>query len=48
MLRERARAAGVPAGRVSVAAECTRCDDRFYSHRRGDAGRQVAVLGVRV
>ena len=38
-----ARAAGVRA--VSVSAACTRCDnDRFFSHRAGDAGRQLAVL----
>ena len=38
-----ARAAGV---RQLAASEfCTRCDnDRFYSHRAGDAGRQLGVL----
>ena len=30
---------------VSVSSDCTRCDnDRFFSHRAGDAGRQVAVI----
>ncbi|MBM3885959.1 MAG: laccase domain-containing protein, partial [Gemmatimonadetes bacterium] len=25
--------------------ECTRCDNQlFYSHRAGDAGRQIAVI----
>jgi polyphenol oxidase len=37
-----ARAAGVRD--ISVSALCTRCNnDRFYSHRAGDAGRQLAV-----
>ena len=31
--------------RISVSESCTRCDnDLFYSHRAGDAGRQVGVL----
>ncbi|MGH7720302.1 MAG: polyphenol oxidase family protein [Gemmatimonadaceae bacterium] len=43
VLADRARARGVL--RVTVSAECTRCDnDRFYSHRAGDAGRQLGVL----
>jgi YfiH family protein len=30
---------------VSVSELCTRCDnDRFYSHRAGDAGRQLGVI----
>jgi YfiH family protein len=30
---------------ISVSALCTRCDnDRFYSHRAGDAGRQLGVI----
>lgn len=30
---------------VSVSSDCTRCDnDRFFSHRAGDAGRQLAVI----
>lgn len=38
-----ARDAGVRA--VTSSARCTRCDNiRFYSHRAGDAGRQVAVV----
>lgn len=38
-----ARAAGVRD--VSISASCTRCDnDRFYSHRAGDLGRQIGVL----
>lgn len=38
-----ARAAGVRD--VSISASCTRCDnDRFFSHRAGDLGRQIGVL----
>lgn len=40
-------AAGVPAGQVSVSEHCTRCGDGFYSHRGGDGGRQMGVLGIR-
>ncbi len=30
---------------ISVSSFCTRCDnDRFYSHRAGDAGRQLGVI----
>jgi YfiH family protein len=33
------------ARQISISASCTRCNnDRFYSHRAGDAGRQLAVL----
>ena len=43
ILAAQAHAAGVR--NVSVSAWCTRCDnDRFYSHRAGDAGRQLAVV----
>jgi len=38
-----ARARGV--ADVSISPSCTRCDnDQFFSHRAGDAGRQVAVI----
>ena len=38
-----AREAGVR--RISLSPLCTRCDnDRFFSHRAGDAGRQLGVL----
>ncbi len=43
LLAEQAKEAGVT--KVSVSAYCTRCDnDRFYSHRSGDAGRQLSVV----
>ena len=33
---------------VTISPLCTRCDnDRFYSHRAGDAGRQLGVLATR-
>ena len=34
---------------ISVSASCTRCDnDRFFSHRAGDTGRQIAVIVGRI
>ncbi|MCC6319121.1 MAG: polyphenol oxidase family protein [Gemmatimonadaceae bacterium] len=46
LIADCARAAGVRA--VSVSTSCTRCDnDRFYSHRCGDLGRQLGVLRTR-
>lgn len=48
VLTERARAAGLRDGRVSRSAHCTRCGDSpFFSHRGGEAGRQMAYLGLR-
>jgi purine-nucleoside/S-methyl-5'-thioadenosine phosphorylase / adenosine deaminase len=42
-----ARERGVRA--ITVSPRCTRCDnDRFYSHRAGDPGRQLAVLSLAV
>lgn len=42
IIAEHARALGVRA--ITISASCTRCDnDRFFSHRAGDAGRQVGV-----
>jgi YfiH family protein len=38
-----ARAMGVH--HISISPSCTKCNnDRFYSHRAGDEGRQVAVI----
>lgn len=43
LIADQARAAGVR--HLTTSAYCTRCDnDRFYSHRCGDAGRQIAVI----
>jgi YfiH family protein len=48
LLAEQAKEMGVR--QLSASPHCTRCDnDRFFSHRAGDSGRQVAVIvsGVR-
>jgi len=43
LIADQARAAGVR--HLSTSPFCTRCDnDRFYSHRAGDAGRQLGVM----
>lgn len=43
LIADHARAAGVR--HITTSALCTRCDnDRFYSHRAGDDGRQIAVI----
>ncbi len=43
LICETARQLGVR--NVSVSRSCTRCDNsRFYSHRCGDAGRQLGVI----
>ena len=47
ILWERAARAGVPPERIGASAYCTVEDPRFFSHRGGDLGRQVAYLGVR-
>lgn len=45
ILADQARAAGV--GELTVSDLCTRCGDkRFYSHRGGDAGRQLGVIAL--
>ncbi|MDA0328207.1 MAG: polyphenol oxidase family protein [Gemmatimonadetes bacterium] len=47
-LGQRAVALGVDAERVSVSTHCTRCSDSaLFSHRGGDAGRQVGYVGIR-
>ena len=43
LIADHARALGVR--QVSISPLCTRCDnDRFFSHRAGDAGRQLGVV----
>ena len=43
LIADHARAAGVR--NISVSPLCTRCDnDRFFSHRVGDPGRQLGVI----
>jgi YfiH family protein len=45
LIADHARAAGVRT--ISVSPLCTRCDnDRFFSHRAGDAGRQLGVIAL--
>ena len=43
VIADHARAAGVH--HIEVSPFCTRCDnDRFFSHRAGDPGRQIGVM----
>lgn len=43
LIAEHARDAGVTD--VTVSADCTKCDnDRYFSHRAGDTGRQLGVI----
>ncbi len=44
---ERAREAGVSPEAMSRSPSCTFEDPLHFSHRGGDAGRQVAFLGIR-
>ena len=47
VLADRALAAGADPAQLTTSTFCTRCADApFFSHRGGDAGRQVAVLGI--
>ena len=46
IIASHARAAGV--SHITTSRWCTRCDNaRFFSHRAGDAGRQIAVMLAR-
>ena len=46
-LVHRALAAGADPAHLTTSTFCTRCADApFFSHRGGDAGRQLAVLGI--
>ncbi len=49
VLARRAVASGAVASNVTVSGHCTLCEagGRFFSHRGGDAGRQVGFLGIR-
>ncbi|HEX2693917.1 MAG TPA: polyphenol oxidase family protein [Gemmatimonadaceae bacterium] len=43
LIAEHAAEMGVQ--KITVSSSCTRCDnDRFFSHRAGDAGRQIGVI----
>jgi len=46
LIAEHASELGVQ--KITVSASCTRCDnDRFFSHRAGDSGRQIGVIAAR-
>jgi len=46
LIASHARAAGVK--HITVSPLCTKCDnDRFFSHRAGDGGRQLGVILAR-
>ena len=46
LIAEHARSGGVSS--ITTSSWCTRCDNaRFFSHRAGDAGRQVGVIVAR-
>ena len=48
ILGNRAVLAGLAADRVSISGHCTLCGDvGLFSHRRGDAQRQVGFIGIR-
>lgn len=45
LIAEQARRLGIT--NIVTSRYCTRCDnDRFFSHRAGDAGRQIAVIAA--
>lgn len=45
---ERALGLGVPLEQISISPHCTRCGPPdFFSHRKGDRGRQMGILGMR-
>ena len=47
-LVERALRSGVPLDQISVSGHCTRCGPGdFFSHRGGQRGRQMGLLGLR-
>jgi YfiH family protein len=46
-LARRAQRSGIALDRVTISAHCTKCGPgRFFSHRAGERGRQMALLGV--
>jgi copper oxidase (laccase) domain-containing protein len=45
VIAEQSRQAGAT---VTISPWCTRChNERFFSHRAGDQGRQLGVLAIR-
>ncbi len=48
IVADQAVSGGVADRAITRSAHCTRCEpQRFYSHRAGGSGRQVAYLGIR-
>lgn len=47
VLARQAVDAGVAPDHISISEHCTRCGDGFFSHRAGEPGRQLGVLGLR-
>ncbi|HWL39443.1 MAG TPA: polyphenol oxidase family protein [Gemmatimonadaceae bacterium] len=46
LIAEHASELGVQ--KITVSSSCTKCDnDRFFSHRAGDSGRQIAVIAAK-
>jgi YfiH family protein len=46
LIAEHASELGVQ--KITVSSSCTRCDnDRFFSHRAGDSGRQIGVIAAK-
>ncbi len=39
--RRQCEEAGIPPGQIEVAGLCTRCQEGFFSHRRGETGRSL-------
>ena len=47
LIAEHAHETGVQ--KITVSSICTKCDnDRFFSHRAGDNGRQIGVIVARL
>jgi YfiH family protein len=45
LIAEHATETGVQ--KITVSSSCTKCDnDRFFSHRAGDSGRQIGVIAA--
>lgn len=47
VLARQALEVGVQCDHISISEHCTRCGDGFFSHRAGQPGRQLGVLGLR-
>ncbi|MGH9415498.1 MAG: peptidoglycan editing factor PgeF [Terriglobales bacterium] len=45
--RQQLTDAGVPSASIDILPACTQCLRQYYSHRRGDQGRQLSAIGIR-